>query len=164
MAATTKASQLAKAMTSFADKHFEVKILTRDLAANYDWFGREQFINAAQVADKFHLLKNGLDALQDLRIYYRQKQLSKRREAYENYKIKKKDILGLKFICNESKLRNSDTHRRLLSPSQYLLYKKQNQWSDSQKQRAEILFSQYPDIQRRTRVYVNLEHGMPKKI
>ncbi|MDP2362610.1 MAG: transposase, partial [Ignavibacteria bacterium] len=73
MAATTKASQLAKAMTTFADKLFEVKIFTRDLAANYDWFGREQFMNAAHVADKFHVLKNGFDALQDLRIYYRQK-------------------------------------------------------------------------------------------
>jgi transposase len=146
MAATTKASQLAKVMPVFADKRFEVKVFTRDLAPNYDWFGREQFMNAAHVADKFHVLKNGFEALQDLRIYYRQKQLTKRREAYEDYKIKKKDNPSLKFIYNESKLKNSDTHRQLLSRSQYLLYKQQNQWSDSQKKRAEILFNLYPDI------------------
>jgi transposase len=148
MAATTKSAQLTKVMTPFADKCFEVKIFTRDLAPNYDWFGREQFMNAAHVADKFHVLKNGFEALQDLRIYYRQKQLSKRREAYDVYKIKKKENPNLKFIYNESKLRNSDTHRQLLSRSQYLLYKKQNQWSDSQKQRAEILFNLYPDIEK----------------
>lgn len=146
MAATTKAAQLGKAMNAFGDKRFDVKIFTRDLAPNYDWFGREQFMNAAHVADKFHVLKNGFEALQDLRIYYRQKQLSKRREAYEAYKIKKKDSPSLKFEYHESKLKNSETHRQLLSRSQYLLYKKQNQWSDSQKQRAEILFNLYPDI------------------
>lgn len=148
MAATTKSSQLAKAMPVFSDKCFDVKIFTRDLASNYDWFGREQFMNAAHVADKFHVLKNGFDALQDLRIYYRQKQLTKRREAYEIYKIKKKNNPSLKFEYNESKLKNSDTHRQLLARSQYLLYKKQNQWSGSQKQRAEILFNLYPDIEK----------------
>lgn len=148
MAATTKASQLAKPMTEFADKRFEVKIFTRDLAPNYDWFGREQFMNAAHVADKFHVLKNGFDALQDLRIYYRQKQLTKRREAYNDYKIKKKNNPTLKFEYHETKLKNAETLRQLLSRSQYLLYKKQSQWSDSQKQRAEILFNLYPDIEK----------------
>lgn len=146
MAATTKAAQLDKAMSEFGDKRFDVKIFTRDLAPNYDWFGREQFMNAAHVADKFHVLKNGFDALQDLRIYYRQKQLTMRREAYEVYKIKKKENPNLKFEYTETKLKNSDTHRQLLSRSQYLLYKKQAQWTDSQKQRAEILFNLYPDI------------------
>lgn len=148
MAATTKAAQLGKAMSVFGDKRFKVKIFTRDLAPNYDWLGREQFMNAAHVADKFHVLKNGFDALQDLRIYHRQKQLTKRREAYDAYKIKKKNNPGLKFEYQEPKLKNSDTHRQLLSRSQYLLYKKQNQWSESQKQRAEILFKLYPDIEK----------------
>jgi transposase len=148
MAATTKAAQLDQAMSAFADKRFAVKIFTRDLASNYDWFGREQFMNAAHVADKFHVLKNGFDALQDLRIYYRQKQLSKRREAYEAYKIKKKDNPSLKFEYKEAKLENSETRRQLLSRSQYLLYKKQKQWSESQKQRAKILFNIYPDIEK----------------
>jgi transposase len=148
MAATTKAAQLGKAMNAFGDKRFEVKVFTRDLAPNYDWLGREQFMNAAHVADKFHVLKNGFDALQDLRIYHRQKQLTKRREAYEAYKIKRKDNPNLKFEYRESKLNNSETHRQLLARSQYLLYKKQNQWSDSQKQRAGILFALYPDIEK----------------
>ncbi len=148
MAATTKSSDLAQVMPVFGEKRFEVKTFTRDLAPNYDWFGREQFMNAAHVADKFHVLKNGFDALQDLRIYYRQKQLTKRREAYEAYKLKKKENPDLKFDYKESKLKNAETHRQLLSRSQYLLYKYQHQWSDSQKQRAEILFNLYPDIQK----------------
>lgn len=148
MAATTKASELAQVMPELGDKRFEVKVFTRDLAPNYDWFGREQFMNAAHVADKFHVIKNGFDALQDLRIYYRQKHLTKRREAYDDYKKKKRENPNLKFDYKESKLKNTETHRQLLARSQYLLYKKQDKWSESQKQRAELLFFHYPDLQK----------------
>jgi transposase len=146
MAATTKNGLLSHAMRKFKDTLFTVKILTRDLASNYDWFGRENFMNASQVADKFHVLKHAFEALQDLRIYYRQKLLTQRREAYEDYKIKKKSAPELKFEYTEKKLPNKETHRQLLARSQYLLYKKRNDWSVSQAQRANLLFIHYPDI------------------
>ena len=147
MAATTKNTLLSQAMRKFEDKLFNVKVLTRDLASNYDWFGRENFMNAAQVADKFHVLKHAFEALQDLRIYYRQKLLTQHREAYEDYKIKKKLSPELKFEYKEIKLSNKETHRQLLARSQYLLYKKSNDWSVSQAQRAKLLFRYYPDIE-----------------
>jgi transposase len=147
MASTTKNAPLSQAMRKFEDTLFKVKVLTRDLASNYDWFGRENFMNAAQVADKFHVLKHAFEALQDLRIYYRQKLLTQRREAYENYKIQKKSSPELKFEYTEIKLSNKETHRQLLARSQYLLYKKRDDWSDSQTQRAKLLFIHYPDIE-----------------
>jgi transposase len=147
MASTTKNALLSQAMRKFEDKRFNVKVLTRDLAINYDWFGRENFMNAAQVADKFHVLKHAFEALQDLRIYYRQKLLTQRREAYEAYKIKKKSSPELNFEYTETKLSNKETHRQLLARGQYLLYKKRNDWSDSQAQRAKQLFMHYPDIE-----------------
>jgi len=146
MAATTKNALLSQAMRKFEQTLFNVKIFTRDLASNYDWFGRENFMNAAQVADKFHVLKHAFEALQDIRIYYRQKLLTKRREAYEDYKIKKKKMPDLIFQYNETKLPNKETHRQLLARSQYLLYKEKENWSATQKQRAELLFKLYPDI------------------
>lgn len=148
MAATTKVSMLNQVMPKFEGKLFSVKILTRDLASNYDWFGRENFMNAASVADKFHVLKHAFEALQDIRIYYRQKILSQRREAYDLYKVKKKTSPDLVFEYPESKLSNHDTHRQLLARSQYLLYKKKHDWTPSQAQRAELLFKHYPDIEK----------------
>ena len=148
MAATTKTSLLSKVMSKFEDKLFNVKILTRDLASNYDWFGRENFMNAAQVADKFHVIKHAFEALQDIRIYYRQKLLTQRREAYETYKVKKKTSPDLVFEYPEVKLPNHETHRQLLARSQYLLYKNKNDWTSSQAQRAALLFKYYPDIQK----------------
>jgi transposase len=148
MAATTKTSLLNRVISKFDGKLFNVKVLTRDLASNYEWFGRENFMNAAQVADKFHVIKHAFEALQDIRIYYRQKLLTQRREAYEAYKLKKKTTPGLVFEYPEIKLQNNETHRQLLARSQYLLYKKRNDFTPSQAQRAELLFKHYPDIER----------------
>lgn len=148
MAATTKTSLLNRVMPKFGDTLFNVKILTRDLASNYDWFGRENFMNAAQVADKFHVVKHAFEALQDIRIYYRQKLLTQRREAFDAYKVKKKTSPGLTFEYPETKLPNKETHRQLLSRSQYLLYKKKNDWTPGQAQRAALLFKHYPEIEK----------------
>jgi transposase len=148
MAATTKTSLLNQVMSKFEDKLFNVKILTRDLASNYDWFGRENFMNAAQVADKFHVIKHAFEALQDIRIYYRQKLLTQRREAYDIYKVKKKTSPDLVFEYPEVKLPNHETHRQLLARSQYLLYKKRHDWTPGQAQRAALLFKYYPDIEK----------------
>lgn len=147
MASTTKNSLLSQVMRKFEDKLFQVKVFTRDLASNYDWFGRENFMNAAHVADKFHVLKHAFEALQDIRIYYRQKLLTQRRDAYEAYKVNKKTNTDLRFEYTEPKLSNRETHRQLLARSQYLLYKKKNDWSTSQEQRAKLLFKYYPDIE-----------------
>lgn len=148
MAATTKTALLNRVMPKFGDTLFNVKILTRDLASNYDWFGRENFMNAAQVADKFHVVKHAFEALQDIRIYYRQKLLTQRRDAYEAHKAKKKTSPDLVFEYPEIKLPNNETHRQLLARSQYLLYKKKDDWTPSQAQRAALLFKHYPEIEK----------------
>jgi len=148
MASTTKVEFLNQAASLLGDKRFEVKTLTRDLASYYDWFGRTNFMNAAHVADKFHVLKHAFDALQDIRVYHRQKLLSKKREAFEKHKKLKKSNPKLKFNYTEKKLPNNETHRQLLARSRYLLYKYPDQFSQSQRKRADILFKTYPDIEK----------------
>ena len=41
---------------------------------------------------------------------------------------------------------NGDSRKQLLARSRYLLFKTESKWSDSQKQRAQILFREYPKI------------------
>ncbi len=41
---------------------------------------------------------------------------------------------------------NGDSRKQLLARSRYLLYKGQSKWTVSQKNRAEILFGEYPEI------------------
>lgn len=43
---------------------------------------------------------------------------------------------------------NGDTRKELLMRSRYLLFKSAEKWTERQKQRAAILFSEYPDIKK----------------
>ena len=42
---------------------------------------------------------------------------------------------------------NGDTGKQLLARSRHLLYKPQSKWSNSQKERASILFKEFPDLE-----------------
>jgi len=130
MAATLKTQHLVKLLGSFQNKS-QVESLTRDMAQNFDWLGRQVFIKAYHVIDKFHVIKNALDSLQAIRIRYRQEELTKRRKN-PNYE--------------EITFSNSDTELQLLARSRGLLFKHKNQWSDHQEQRAVILFARYSEI------------------
>ncbi|MEN9448215.1 MAG: hypothetical protein RJA25_1505 [Bacteroidota bacterium] len=43
-------------------------------------------------------------------------------------------------------LENGETKKQLLARSLYLLYKRENKWTNNQKERAEILFKIYLDL------------------
>ena len=43
---------------------------------------------------------------------------------------------------------NGDSPKQLLARSRYILYKNQEKWTPKQKERAEILFKHYPDIEK----------------
>ena len=138
MAATLKTGELMQLMTQFSiDKRMQVKSLSRDMASNYDWLGRQAFMNAYHVIDKFHIIKNIMEQLQAIRIRYRQQELSRRRESKQN-----------KETYNEVNFTNGDTTLQLLARSRGLLFLFPQQWSEQQQQRAEILFKQYPEIEK----------------
>ena len=157
LAQTIKASELINLLPHFQGKGFEVKSITRDLSQSYDWFCRQVFCNSRHVADKFHIIKHLMDACQDVRVRYRQEQLSDKRKKYEEYKKKEAErkkqckvegtiYQAKKFIYDEKKAVNGETLLELLARSRYLLYKYPNDWRDSQKERTEALFEGYPEI------------------
>jgi transposase len=158
MAGTQNTAELCDLITKLElDKRFDVKYLTRDLLNAYDWTGRQMFLNAEHIADKFHILQHLFDALQSIRIYHRNVYLTRRRQAYEDFKAKeaerkrsciakKEPFQSTTFQHKEERLENGETNRELLARSVHLLYKFPGQWNTSQSKRAEILFKHYPDI------------------
>jgi transposase len=136
MAATLQTKELAKLFKHFdITDRMKVKSLTRDMAPNYDWLGRQMFMNCYQVIDKFHVIKNAMEQLQAIRIELRQKALAKRREAKEQGIVYQEEVFS-----------NGDTELQLLARSRGLLFITQNKWSQHQKQRAAVLFEKYPNI------------------
>ena len=113
----------------------KVKTITKDLASNYDWVARTLFPHAIRIADKFHVLKLGFEAMQDVRVRFRQEVLTTEKESK-------------KSSNNREKYKNGDTKKELLARSRYLLFKREHQWIETQSERANILFKEFPEIQK----------------
>lgn len=158
MASTTKSKILKDLLFQVPmSKWMEVETVTKDMAENYDWVAREVFVNATRIADKFHVLCLGFDAMQAVRVRYRQEILTREREEAENFEAlerEKKDAAERqgekykmkKFRKKYKRFENGDTEKELLARGRWLLFKHQNGWIETQAERAKILFREFPEI------------------
>lgn len=119
----------------------KVKEVTTDLAANMKRIGRLCFPEAKLISDRFHVQQLPSEALQEMRIKYRWKAIEQ-----ENKAIKKAVKEHKTYVPKI--LKNGDSPKQLLARSRYLLFKPENKWTDKQKQRAKILFKQYPKLKK----------------
>lgn len=135
----------------------KVESLTRDFSFLYRKVGNDTLPHATQIIDKFHVIKNLMEAHQDVRVRYRQKKLSKRRKAHNEFKQREKQRLkenehsgerfvAKKFHYKEQRYENGETALELLARSRYLLYKFKSQWIGKQAKRAKVLFEHFPEI------------------
>lgn len=126
-----------------------VQTITKDLANNYDWVARTMFPHAKRIADKFHVLCLAFDALQDIRVRFRQLVLSRERKSiYVRKKIAQVVKIKLKKKIPEKVYANGETQKEILARGKHLLYKREKDWTASQIERAKILFRLFPQIQR----------------
>ena len=135
-----------------------VKVLTKDLAYNYEQVKSDNFWYATGVADKFHVIKLGLQAISDLRVKYRQEELTRRREQRELHicnEARNKDsarrnrgIYTIKRCPPAKKMSNGETIIQILSSSNRALSQFQYKWGRNMKKRIKILFELFPDIKR----------------
>ena len=116
-----------------------VSEITLDMASSMNLIAKRSFPNAEQVIDRFHVQKLAFDALQEIRIAHRWDAINEETNDIENAKADK-----VKYV--PQLLENGDTKKQLLFRSRYLLFKSPEKWSNSQKERARILFEMYPDI------------------
>ena len=172
---TVKGNELKECLYTLPRKiRWQVKTLTRDLAGVFENVGNEVFRNSFHVADKFHVLRLGFEAVQSVRIRYRQEALTNERlrvEAHKSTEAKRRDDAqrnGEAFIprcCSSLKrLSNGDTELQLLARSRYLLFKYDTEWTKEQRERAVVLFDLYPDLKKsyeiikKFRLFYNLKN------
>jgi transposase len=120
-------------------KRNQVAEITLDMANSMKLIARKVFPKAKQVTDRFHVQKLALEAVQEIRIKLKWEALDRENEAITQVKLNK-----TKFITED--FSNGDTAKQLLTRSRFLLYKSQYKWSESQKERAVILFKEYPEL------------------
>ena len=115
--------------------------VTLDLSESMKRIVRTCFPKAMRVIDRFHIQKLACDAVQEMRIKHRRDAIQEANDAMESAKLKDREYVPLRY-------KNGDTKKELLARSRYLLFKSGDKWTVSQRQRAEILFREFPDLER----------------
>lgn len=118
-----------------------VKEVTLDLSDSMRKIVRTTFPKADRVIDRFHIQKLACDAVQELRVKHRWAAIQQANDEQEEAKLAGESYEPFRYP-------NGDTRKELLIRSRYLLFKSADKWNERQKQRAAILFSEYPDIKK----------------
>jgi len=149
LCSTIKSNEIKICLDKFGKLLETVSYVTLDLSPTFELVVNENFANAIQIADKFHVIKNGLEYLQAIRIRLKQEELKNQREEQiihdKQYKESKdKNLIGPKMKTSKGfkpkRLANGDTAPELLSRSRYLLAISQGNWNEYQVRRANTLF------------------------
>lgn len=140
--AGTKAETVIAILRKIPEKlRKKVTEITLDMAGNMSLIAKKSFPRATQVTDRFHVQQLALEAVQQMRVEYRWEALDAENEAIEQAKATQNAYEPEVFS-------NGDTLKQLLARSRYMLYKKTTDWTDSQRERATLLFDRYPDLQK----------------
>lgn len=126
-----------------------VEEVSLDMAANMVSAVRRSFPYAHLVTDRFHVQKLAHDAVQEIRIRYRWEALDEENKQIATAKEQK-------TVYTPEVLSNGDTLKQLLARSRYLLFKHHSKWTESQKQRAELIFPRYPELKKAYELAVRL--------
>lgn len=158
MIETRKSGIINEALKKNVPEHIrlKVKILTKDLAQNYESVREFSFPHSTGVADKFHVVKLGIQSISDLRVYYRQEEMTKermRKEAHKCNEARNRDSaqqFGKEYTTKKcpppQRMRNGETLLQVLSLTNRALSQFQVKWGKDMKERVEILFENFPRI------------------
>ena len=138
LAQTIRVNELVKLMDKIPQVQNLPKNITCDLSPTYEKFCNMVFPKATQIADKFHIIRSAIEALQAVRIRLKQSYLASL----------PKDKKERKAVEEKSRLINHETPAEMLDRSRYLLFKFPEQWTIKQQKRANILFENYPEIKK----------------
>ncbi len=117
-----------------------VKEITLDLAGSMNLIAKKAFPYASKVIDRFHVQKLAFEAVQEIRIKHRWEAIDN-----ENNAIQQAQREGITY--RQKTYDNGETPKQLLARSRYLLFKSESKWTKNQKERATVLFKNFPDIE-----------------
>lgn len=137
-----KATNIADILIKIPQNERElVKEVTLDMSNSMDLIVRLAFPNAKIITDRFHVQQLVSEAVQEIRIKVRKVAIKEETEAHK--KAKEEGEIYCPVVYE-----NGDTQKQLLARSRHLLFKSSGNWSKQQKERAEILFREFPELKK----------------
>ena len=138
----TKAEDVIQVLKKIdQSKRKTVKEITLDLSSSMMRIARAVFPKALITNDRFHVQKLYYDALDDMRIAYRWMARDKENEEIKEAKSKGKEYIPFRYS-------NGDTRKQLLARAKFILTKHKTKWTETQKDRAQIIFEHYPTLKK----------------
>lgn len=173
LCSTIRANELKICFDKFEPSLLKsIVYVTLDLSPTFESVVTENFPNAIQIADKFHVIKKGIEYLQDIRIRLKQIALQDQRQEQKNHEnnykdSKNKTLIGPKMKISKSykpqKLSNGETRPELLSRSRHLLVIDPLKWNGYQAARAQLLFELYPELKSATQTITDFRNWYKSK-
>jgi transposase len=136
LAETLTVTDLNKLIDKIGEAKQKVKIITADLSPTYEKFCEQSFPGAMMVADKFHVVKHIIEAIQTLRLRLKQEEITKLPTTKKERKEYEK----------QTRLINGESRIEILTRSRYVLFKRPQDWTASQQKRANLLFETFPPL------------------
>lgn len=154
MCSSLEASNICLIMSRFGETVLgRVKSVTRDFSATYEAVATRMLPSAMQTVDKFHTVKELMSDLQSFRIELKNKELKrykKERAAHKKAYLEDQRLprskQTIRKVYHPQTLQNGETTAELLNRSKYLLYKRPDDWTFRQAQRAKLLFETFPEL------------------
>ena len=141
MVAGTKAADVVEVLKQIPlEQRNTVTEVTLDMSNAMDAMVRASFPKTEIVTDRFHVQQLVSEAVQDIRNQLRRVALKEETAAILLARKEKR-------VYQPTLHANGDTTKQLLSRSFYVLFKSSTHWTERQKERAQILFTTFPELQ-----------------
>lgn len=148
----TKSDEIISILTAAMSKSVRrrVKEVTCDLSPSMMLIAAEVFYNAHVVNDRFHVQQVYNEAVDEIRIDIRRQLIAEENE-------RDKSVAPPVYA-------NGETMRQILARSKHTLMMSQNKWTDTQRQRVNILFKHHPILKDAYNLAMELRHIFNAKI
>lgn len=128
-----------------------VKTITTDLSSAMMLTARRAFPFASIINDRFHVQQLMCEAIDQLRIKYRWEVLEQENKKIQEHRERLKAAASKEERqsigpWSPERMKNGETLPQVLARGKHILLKNHSKWNEQQKQRAFVLFEQFPTL------------------
>ena len=146
----------------------KVETVTTDLSSAMMLTVRTAFPKAKLINDRFHVQQLMTDAIDQMRIAFRWVVIEEENKAIKEHRAKRKAVhtRAEKDLIGEwepERMDNGETKPQIMARSRHIILMHKSKWNVQQKERAEILFQMFPDLEKAYNLYLDLVDIFNKK-
>lgn len=133
-------------------RRLKVNTVTTDLSSAMMLTVRKTFPRASLINDRFHVQQLVSEAVDQLRIRHRWEVLEAENKAIREHRAlrkaaRTKEERELVGQWEPERMDNGETMPQIMARSKHIVLKHKSKWNEQQRQRAEILFAKFPDLE-----------------